>query len=130
MLRSLFQEFRLVKFIFSVPRKLLVPGCATVTLTEAIAPEFLKKTPITYIDTYDIGLELSEVEDADPSRISGGPQAVFSYLLQGFEQFTELELHVVSAHKELTDATGFRRGQARCCCIRSKTTAGIGDDSV
>lgn len=37
----------------------------------------------------------------DPNRISGGPQAVFSYLLQGLEQFTDLELHVVTAHKAL-----------------------------
>jgi predicted AlkP superfamily phosphohydrolase/phosphomutase len=35
-------------------------------LIEAILPEFLKKTPITYIDTYDTGLELSEVEDDEP----------------------------------------------------------------
>jgi len=37
----------------------------------------------------------------DSNKVSGGPQAVFSYLLQGLEQFTDLELHVVTAHKAL-----------------------------
>ena len=35
-------------------------------LTETIAPEFLEQRPLTYIDTYDTGLELSEVEDEEP----------------------------------------------------------------
>jgi len=35
-------------------------------LTEAIAPEFLEKTPLVYIDTYDTKLELSKVEDDEP----------------------------------------------------------------
>jgi glycosyltransferase involved in cell wall biosynthesis len=35
----------------------------------------------------------------DPDEVKGGPQAVFSYLLQGLERFQDLELHVVTAHK-------------------------------
>ena len=35
-------------------------------LTEAITPEFLKENPITYIDTYDTGLELGEVDAGEP----------------------------------------------------------------
>jgi predicted AlkP superfamily phosphohydrolase/phosphomutase len=35
-------------------------------LTEAIAPEFLEKTPLRYIDTYDTDLALGEVEDEEP----------------------------------------------------------------
>jgi len=35
-------------------------------LTEAITPEFLEKTPITYIDTYDADLELSEPVEEEP----------------------------------------------------------------
>jgi predicted AlkP superfamily phosphohydrolase/phosphomutase len=37
-------------------------------LTEAIAPGFLEKTPIKYIDTYDADLEWSEVEDEPVSE--------------------------------------------------------------
>lgn len=37
----------------------------------------------------------------DPNRISGGPQAVFAYLVQGLERFQDLDLHVVAAHKTL-----------------------------
>jgi hypothetical protein len=35
-------------------------------LTEAIAPEFLEKMPLRYIDTYDTDLALGEVEDEEP----------------------------------------------------------------
>ncbi|MDY6876434.1 MAG: alkaline phosphatase family protein [Chloroflexota bacterium] len=35
-------------------------------LTEAVAPEFLEQRPPTYIDTYDTGLELNEIEDEEP----------------------------------------------------------------
>jgi hypothetical protein len=35
-------------------------------LTEAITPGFLTETPVTYIDTYDTGLELKEVESEEP----------------------------------------------------------------
>jgi glycosyltransferase involved in cell wall biosynthesis len=49
----------------------------------------------------------------DPSRITGGPQAVFSYLLQGLEKFTDLELHVITAHKAVGSAyTAQRDGVA------------------
>lgn len=37
-------------------------------LTEAIAPEFLKKTPITYVDTYDTDLVWNEIEDETVSE--------------------------------------------------------------
>jgi glycosyltransferase involved in cell wall biosynthesis len=45
----------------------------------------------------------------DPDRISDGPQAVFAYLLEGLRQFKELDLHVVSAHKRVTEPIQFRR---------------------
>jgi len=45
----------------------------------------------------------------DPDRISGGPQAVFSYLLQGLERFADLELHVVTAQKTLDSADTLQR---------------------
>ena len=45
----------------------------------------------------------------DSREISGGPQAVFSYLLQGLKQFTDLELHVVTAHKALDSPYTSRR---------------------
>ncbi len=34
----------------------------------------------------------------NPNKIKGGPQAVFAYLIQGLKRFTELELHIVTAH--------------------------------
>ncbi len=46
----------------------------------------------------------------DPNKISGGPQAVFTYLLEGLRQFKELDLHVVSAHKEVTKSSEFQQG--------------------
>ena len=45
----------------------------------------------------------------DPNRISGGPQAVFSYLLQGLERFADLELHVVTAQKALDSSNTLQR---------------------
>lgn len=45
----------------------------------------------------------------DPNKISSGPQAVFTYLLEGLRQFEELDLHVVSAHKQVTEAIQFQR---------------------
>lgn len=45
----------------------------------------------------------------DPDRISGGPQAVFSYLLQGLERFADLELHVITAQKTLDSADTLQR---------------------
>jgi len=45
----------------------------------------------------------------DPNKINNGPQAVFSYLLTGLEQFTDLELHVVTAHKSVDSPYMFRR---------------------
>jgi predicted AlkP superfamily pyrophosphatase or phosphodiesterase len=35
-------------------------------LTDAVTTEFLKENPITYIDTYDAGLELEEIADEEP----------------------------------------------------------------
>jgi glycosyltransferase involved in cell wall biosynthesis len=46
----------------------------------------------------------------DPNKISGGPQAVFTYLLEGLRQFKELDLHVVSAHKEVIKSSEFQQG--------------------
>jgi glycosyltransferase involved in cell wall biosynthesis len=45
----------------------------------------------------------------DPNRISGGPQAVFAYLVQGLERFQDLELHVVAAHKALDSPRTLQR---------------------
>ena len=45
----------------------------------------------------------------DPSKISGGPQAVFVYLLEGLRGLEGLDLHVVSAHKQVTDPILSRR---------------------
>ena len=45
----------------------------------------------------------------DPSRISGGPQAVLAYLLEGLKQFDRLDLHVVSANKQIRQASQFQR---------------------
>jgi glycosyltransferase involved in cell wall biosynthesis len=42
-------------------------------------------------------------------RIGGGPQAVFSYLLEGLKQIEELELYVVSAQKTVSAETVFLR---------------------
>ena len=35
-------------------------------LTEAIDPAYLQETPLTYVDTYDAGLEFSETEEDEP----------------------------------------------------------------
>jgi len=45
----------------------------------------------------------------DPNKISGGPQAVFAYLVEGLRQVEGLDLHVVSAHKQITETTRFQR---------------------
>jgi glycosyltransferase involved in cell wall biosynthesis len=38
----------------------------------------------------------------DPNNVRGGPQAVFTYLLQGLERHPDLELHVITARKSIT----------------------------
>lgn len=45
----------------------------------------------------------------DPNKIVGGPQAVFTYLLQGLKRFPDLELHVVTAQKVLDDSYSIQR---------------------
>jgi glycosyltransferase involved in cell wall biosynthesis len=40
----------------------------------------------------------------DPNQVKGGPQAVFSYLVQGLERFPGLELYVVTPHKSLSSS--------------------------
>lgn len=37
----------------------------------------------------------------DPNQIKGGPQAVFSYLIQGLERIPGLELYVVTPHQSI-----------------------------
>jgi len=45
----------------------------------------------------------------ETGKISGGPQAVSVYLLEGLKQIEGLELHLISAHKQLSQATRFER---------------------
>lgn len=40
----------------------------------------------------------------DPNQIKGGPQAVFSYLIQGLERIPGLELYVVTPHKSISSS--------------------------
>lgn len=40
----------------------------------------------------------------DPNEIKGGPQAVFSYLVQGLERIPGLELYVVTPHKSISNS--------------------------
>lgn len=45
----------------------------------------------------------------DPNEIKNGPQAVFTYLVDGLKQIHELELHVVTARKSLDEAFTLKR---------------------
>lgn len=38
----------------------------------------------------------------DQNNVRGGPQAVFTYLLQGLERYPDLDLHVITARKSIT----------------------------
>ena len=45
----------------------------------------------------------------DPNKIVGGPQAVFTYLVEGLRQLEGLDLYVVTNHKQMTEITKFQR---------------------
>jgi glycosyltransferase involved in cell wall biosynthesis len=45
----------------------------------------------------------------DPGDIRNGPQAVFTYLLEGLRQLPDLDMHVVTAHKSLDEPDSFQR---------------------
>ena len=45
----------------------------------------------------------------DPKKISGGPQSVFVYLLEGLKEIEGIELHVISCLKQVTEESSVRR---------------------
>ena len=45
----------------------------------------------------------------NPKEIHNGPQAVFTYLLEGLGQFPDLDIHVITAKRHLDEANIFKK---------------------